>query len=316
MLSATALLLPACPRLPGNADRHNGNKKTDTVQEREISCIVTFRKEVFPLHSVASAAFSIAAMVVHVLSVAFTGFMMWLAVPGSDLFSWHPTCMSVAFMLLLLQAIVVFSPESSLFPASTRADKVQLHWILHAFGLVSAAFGFFAVYLNKEVNGRSHFTSWHGTFGLAAVCGAVGAAFGGLAAKFSFLRNFVKSSRVKMAHATGGMLVFLLAMTAVALAAYTNWFRNRVGSGWAWRAAFFTPIVLGLCVARQVTQSYLPRILEQRESQLDAKARMVQEKVEAKLKKKEDKKRVAPAAGGGKSSSDQSVSDAEDKKET
>ena len=59
-------------------------------------------------------------MVVHIISVAFTGFMIYLSNPGSDLFSWHPTCMSVAFMLLLLQAIVLFSPESSLFPTTPK----------------------------------------------------------------------------------------------------------------------------------------------------------------------------------------------------
>lgn len=59
-------------------------------------------------------------MVVHILSVAFTGFILYLASPGSDLFSWHPTCMTIAFMLLLLQAIVLFSPESSLFPTTPK----------------------------------------------------------------------------------------------------------------------------------------------------------------------------------------------------
>ena len=59
-------------------------------------------------------------MVVHILSVVFTGFILYLSNPGSDLFSWHPTCMTIAFMLLLLQAIVLFSPESSLFPTTPK----------------------------------------------------------------------------------------------------------------------------------------------------------------------------------------------------
>ena len=59
-------------------------------------------------------------MVVHIISVALTGFYFYLANPGSDLFSWHPVCMSTAFVLLLLQAIVIFSPESSLTPNSPR----------------------------------------------------------------------------------------------------------------------------------------------------------------------------------------------------
>jgi len=86
------------------------------------------------------------------------------------------------------------------------------------------------------------------------------------------------------------MLVFLLAMATVSLAAYSNFFRNRVKGGWLWRLAAWAPAVLAVCVARQVTQNYLPRLLSQRESAADAKARNVQEKVEAKLKKAKEKK--------------------------
>jgi len=64
-------------------------------------------------------------MVVHILSVALTGFFFWLASPGTNLFSWHPTCMAVAFCLMLLQAIVVFSPESSLF-LSSKYETIAL----------------------------------------------------------------------------------------------------------------------------------------------------------------------------------------------
>ena len=65
-------------------------------------------------------------MVVHLISVALTGFYFYLANPGSDLFSWHPVCMSLGFVLLLLQAIVIFSPESSLTPNSPRPVSIVL----------------------------------------------------------------------------------------------------------------------------------------------------------------------------------------------
>merc|ERR1712203_630959 len=230
--------------------------------------------------------------VVHILSVAFTGFIVYLSSPGSDLFSWHPTCMSVAFILLLLQAIVLFSPESSLFPTTPKPDKVQLHWILHAFGVFSAFFGFATVFLNKEVNNRKHFVSWHAKFGLVTVLGVIATFLGGILAKYStsnFMRKWIRPINTKLYHATAGMLVFVCAMTTVALACYSNWFKNRV-EGWVWRLCFWTPVVLAVCVARQVTQSYLPRILEKRESELDAKARRVQGRIDAKLTKKAAKK--------------------------
>lgn len=231
-------------------------------------------------------------MVVHLLSLAFTGFIVYISAPGSDLFSWHPTCMTVCFVLLMVQAIVLFSPESSLVPTTQRAEKVQLHWILHTFAVVSAGFGFAAVFLNKEVNNRKHFVSWHGKFGLATSVAVILAIIGGVIAKYStaeVLRRWVKPINLKLYHATGAMLVFMLAMATVALACYSNWFKNRV-EGWVWRLCFWTPVVLAVCVARQVTQSYLPRILEKRESELDAKARRIQSRIDAKLTKKATKK--------------------------
>ena len=225
------------------------------------------------------------------LSVVFTGFILYLAVPGSDLFSWHPTCMSVAFILLLLQAIVIFSPESSLFPTTPRPDRIQLHWILHAFGLASAVFGFGVVYLNKEVNNRKHFVSWHAKFGLATSIGVLMVALGGLLANYAMSwKKYIRPVNLKMYHATGGMIIFILAMTTISLASYSNWFRNRVSNEWLQRGALWIPIVLAVCVARQVTQSYLPKVLTPRESELEAKARIIQEKVDAKLKKEAAKK--------------------------
>ena len=64
----------------------------------------------------------------HLITGAITLFIFYTAVPGSDLFSWHPTLMTTAFCLLMSQAIAIFSPESSLLHNSERSDKVQLHW--------------------------------------------------------------------------------------------------------------------------------------------------------------------------------------------
>ena len=124
---------------------------------------------------------------------------------------------------------------------------------------MSAGFGFAAVFLNKEVNNRKHFVSWHGKFGLATSVAVILAIIGGVIAKYStagigqatlrlphvikffsinnstsntsfpeVLRRWVKPINLKLYHATGAMLVFMLAMATVALACYSNWFKNRV----------------------------------------------------------------------------------------
>ena len=178
-------------------------------------------------------------------------------------------------------------------------EKVQLHWILHAFGAFSAFFGFASIFLNKEVNNRKHFVSWHAKFGLATCIGVVLTICGGIIAKYSytnFVRRWIRPINTKLYHATAGMLVFLCAMTTVALACYSNWFKNRV-EGWVWRICFWSPLVLALCVARQVTQSYLPRVCAPRVSAIDEKEQRVQEKIQAKLNKKGTAVRDVKKAG-------------------
>lgn len=199
-------------------------------------------------------------MVVHILSLGLTGAMLYLASPGTDLFSWHPSLMTVAFAFLMAQAILIFSPESSLLVNSGRNDKIQLHWILNVFSLLGAVGGLASIYLNKEIAGKPHFVTWHSRFGLASVIGVFLSALWGIAAKYSAtLRNYILPINTKLYHATIALIVFCLGMTTICLSCYSAWMRRRV-EGYLWRIMFCTPIVLAVCMARQVTQSYLPRV--------------------------------------------------------
>ena len=42
-----------------------------------------------------------------------------------------------------------------------------------------------------------------------------------------YFKKLIRPATVRIYHATFGMIVFVLAMTTVALATYSNWFRNR-----------------------------------------------------------------------------------------
>lgn len=124
-------------------------------------------------------------------------------------------------------------------------------------------------------------------FGLVTMLGVTAAAFGGLVAKYSYkLKDWVKPLNLKLYHATGGMIIYILAMVTIALATYSNWFHNRMGKyPWVGRVALWSPLILAVCIARQVTQSFLPRVLSPRDSAIDAKAKTIQAKVDAKIKK-------------------------------
>jgi hypothetical protein len=128
--------------------------------------------------------------------------------------------------------------------------------------------------------------------GLATLVGMSLTILGGIMAKYSnTFRNYIRPINIKLYHATAGMVIFMLAMVVASLATYSNWFHNRMGKvEWVGRICMWAPIILAVCVARQVTQSYLPRILEPRQSELDAKAKAIQAKIDAKLKNEKVRK--------------------------
>ena len=73
--------------------------------------------------------------------------------------------------------------------------------------MLAAAGGFGSIYLNKEIAGKKHFTTWHGTFGLLTCLGVLLAAAGGVLAKYNgWIRNYVRPINVKLYHATGALL--------------------------------------------------------------------------------------------------------------
>ena len=94
---------------------------------------------------------------------------------------------------------------------------------------------------------------------------------GGIAANYTQkLKTLVKPINVKVWHATGGMAIFIMAMATVSLATYSNWFHNRMGkTPWVGKLCFWAPIILAICVARQVTQSYLPRVCSPKDTILE-----------------------------------------------
>ena len=70
---------------------------------------------------------------------------------------------------------------------------------------IAGSFG--AIYLNKTIAEKPHFTSWHSKFGLAAIGAVLLSAGLGVAAKYcTSLRNWVKPINMKLYHATIALL--------------------------------------------------------------------------------------------------------------
>ncbi|XP_002738253.2 transmembrane reductase CYB561D2-like [Saccoglossus kowalevskii] len=207
-------------------------------------------------------------MVAHLVAIVFCGTIIYHAWPGSSLFSWHPTLMSVAFAFLVLEAIMFFSPESTLLPKAMRKTKVRYHWINNVTGLVCALAGVITIVSNKYMNNKPHFTTWHGLLGIITVgyC-AMQCIAGSFMLYPKMISQYVKLSDLKLYHATSGVMMFTLACGTMVLGIFSNWFVSQA-SDTVFYMCLFCPGILALVVTNQVTQAYLPKAFKKRSQQI------------------------------------------------
>lgn len=201
-------------------------------------------------------------MVAHFVSVLLTAFVAYTAKPGSSLFSWHPTMMTFAYSFFMIEAILLFSPHSSILAKYSRKTKSTTHWIMMLLALACMIGGYLAIVINKDINGKLHLTSWHGLIGFITIMYTCVQAFGGLFQIWGWLRDLLPRSftlgRLKGYHATSGLTLYMLACISLFLGMQSNWFVANV-TGTSWYACAACPMVLLLIVSNQVTSAYLPK---------------------------------------------------------
>lgn len=197
-------------------------------------------------------------MVAHFATVLFTGFMIYSAVPGSSLFSWHPTLMSIAMMFLMFEAILLFNQQSSFFLSWDRVIRGTIHGYVMFTGVVCAVGGFLAVYINKNRNDKPHFQTWHSWFGAATLAYISLQVIGGISLKYhNLFRIPIKLVDMKLYHATSGLVAFTLVSTTVYLALFSTWFSS-VAVGTTWFACAACLSCIALTVMIQITTNYMP----------------------------------------------------------
>ncbi|XP_038041704.2 transmembrane reductase CYB561D2 [Anas platyrhynchos] len=199
-----------------------------------------------------------AAAAAHAASLGLPAGVAALARPGSSLFSWHPLLMALAFSLLLTQALLVFSPEASPLRSLSRKAKVRAHWALQVLALLCALLGLALVAYHKELQGKGHFHTWHGRAGLLAVLYAGGQSLGGLLLLYPKLARGWPPGKLRLYHATAGLVGYLLGCASLVLGMCSLWFTAAV-SGAAWYLAVLCPLLSSLVVMNQVSNAYLYR---------------------------------------------------------
>ncbi|XP_072928647.1 transmembrane reductase CYB561D2 [Hemitrygon akajei] len=197
-----------------------------------------------------------AGMVAHLLCLGFTIGIGVVSRPGTSLFSWHPFLMALAFSFIMTQAILLFSPESSLILSYSRKIKVRSHWVLQGLATVCAILGLTIISYNKYLNDKPHFTSWHGLIGLATVVYVCLQSTGGVTLLYPKLMRKWSLAKLKLYHATSGLVGYLLGCTSLLLGMCSEWFTGTVASV-SWYLAICCPVLLALVIMNQITNAYL-----------------------------------------------------------
>ncbi|OWF55449.1 cytochrome b561 domain-containing protein 2-like [Mizuhopecten yessoensis] len=201
-------------------------------------------------------------MVAHIAATLLTAFMVYTAVPGSSLFSWHPTLMTVAFVLLMFEAILVFSGQSSMILSQTRAYKAEVHAWVMGVAAICASCGFAAIYINKDMNHKNHFTSWHGFMGVLTLSYVLLQMIGGILLKYSgilrWLNIQIRLVDLKLYHATSGLVLFTAISATLILAFWSDWFISQTNV-YTWYACFMALSCMSMIVMQQITTTYLPQ---------------------------------------------------------
>lgn len=198
-----------------------------------------------------------AVVAAHGAGLGLTLIISLLSRPGTSLFSWHPLCMSVAYCLCLTEGVLLLSADG-FFCFKSRKGKVCLHWLFQTVVLVSGAAGLGFMVASKNVSERPHLSSWHSVLGLCTLCATALQACCGLCVRCPQLLRRCPQPRLKLYHATCGLVVYLLATVTVMLATFSDWFQATV-KGVAWWALLLLPLFPALVVMNQITNAYLPR---------------------------------------------------------
>ncbi|GCC34688.1 transmembrane reductase CYB561D2 isoform X1 [Chiloscyllium punctatum] len=200
----------------------------------------------------------VAGTAAHLLSLGFPVVIALVSKPGSSLFSWHPFLMAVAFSFIMTQAILLFSPETSLIMSYSRKIKVRAHWLLQGMATLCAVLGLTIISFNKYLNDKPHFTSWHGLVGLITVLYICMQCIGGISLLYPKMMKNWSLSKMKVYHATSGLVGYLLGCTSLLLGMCSTWFTETV-TGINWYLAVCFPVLLALVLMNQMSNAYLKK---------------------------------------------------------
>ena len=159
----------------------------------------------------------------------------------------------------MFEAILLFSPYSSLLQSADRKTKGKYHWILQLCAAVSVFLGFAAIVINKFQLNKPHFQTWHSIFGLVATVLVLFQTLAGFSLIYNieFLNPFKATLAMrKMMHALNGAFVFLIGFASIFLSLYSNFILQSTGQV-IWYVLLLLVAILTSIIVNQVSNAYL-----------------------------------------------------------
>lgn len=147
---------------------------------------------------------------------------------GVVLFTYHPTFMVLAYLILMSNAILIMADSSILTSNLTLQNRITAHWIVQLFAILLLIVAQICIFTNKVNLGKSHFQTTHSIFGLITVILTILTAIGGVFTKYAIqLRNYVKPVLLKCFHSFGGLVAYILALITMILGFNQMWHEDK-----------------------------------------------------------------------------------------
>uniref|UniRef100_T1JFL3 ascorbate ferrireductase (transmembrane) n=1 Tax=Strigamia maritima TaxID=126957 RepID=T1JFL3_STRMM len=166
-------------------------------------------------------------ILIRLYMLAVIGFLIYITDPGSSLFSWHPTFMTIGSMIILYEGVLIMVPNRGLLINGTSQNtKRNTHSILQIIGFLLIFTGFTSVAMAKERAKIPHFNSLHSLFG-----GIAGVLLGfqiaaGLATRFQRLSP-IPPKYLKFGHIVLGLLQYSACCLALMAGMHTDYITAR-----------------------------------------------------------------------------------------
>ncbi|XP_059060041.1 transmembrane reductase CYB561D2-like [Achroia grisella] len=161
----------------------------------------------------------------NIIAVLFLGIVTYFSFDnGITIFSFHPILMTLGWLLIMTSAINAITPgdlATEWMPIRLRSAR---HWVLQVLGGIIITIGFLVIISNKIINNSSHFTTYHGKFGLASYIFMLITMLGGIGALYSLkLKQYLPPIYTKLMHASVGLLTFCMGITSMSLGLFSGW---------------------------------------------------------------------------------------------